>query len=123
MGLGLSVAPGCSGFSQTSFERGQELATASLATPEGQGYEARFTEDFTRVAASILGACFATHKEAGLEPVQFVVCLRGDGTVKEAVPRPASGLTECVASAVSVERFPPPPGPGYWVLVELKFAP
>jgi hypothetical protein len=58
--------------------------------------------------------CGARPAETSKQPVQLVLQLNADGSVRKALIAPPSAYWDCVQTALKTQKFPPPPRDAFW---------
>ncbi len=102
------------------FEDSLKLARANAATPAGREFERRIAERFddTKLRDPLL-TCAGSASEEDVVPFIVLLELRGDGRASQVLLRPPVPVAVCLRWTIRETIFPRPPGPGYWVMVDV----
>ena len=102
------------------FDDALKTAQANLASPEGRAYAdslaARFDEKKLRDA---LTGCAESLPAEDNPPFTVLMEMTGDGRPSQILLRPPAPVAVCLRWILRETAFPKPPGPGYWVSVDL----
>jgi hypothetical protein len=108
------------------------LISACSKTPQDEFSAAwlkgQYNEQFSRkggtyvrqMVGSLGPALTASEAECGVkpkeapQPVDLVVQINLDGSVRKAMARPRSAAWDCIVHALAKKTFPPPPEEGFW---------
>jgi hypothetical protein len=91
---------------------------ANLQTPEGQQYDFTLAKEFHQNFDAAMNDCV---RAAGndLRDFSFYIQVAKDGKVSSVVPVPVTAVNGCLAPKLQAGTFSNPPGPSYWVLLNL----
>lgn len=100
-----------------SFHVIQARAQSMGETPEGKGYEKRFSEAFVKPMQTALEACIQDTKTPIKVNVVFVIA--ADGITQRIVTAPDQPVSACAAKKLQNLKVPPPPKPDWMVAVNI----
>jgi len=94
----------------------------NMLTAEGHQYDGKFGTEFGKKYPAVMKRCT---EAAGNDTGAFDLFLRvdEDGKVKDVLMAPATKVAVCLRQQLLQDEFPPPPGPSYWVNINMSIQP
>lgn len=103
-----------------------EVITSAIAknmkTPEGQQYNAAVAKQFSEQFSIPVKFC-SNSVQLPLVNFDWYVQLNDKGDVRRLFASPVPQFVDCLEDPLATAKFAPPPRPGYWVKINMQFAP
>jgi hypothetical protein len=107
----------------TDFDEALKAAESNLASKKGQRYDVDFARKAGPWLANKLAACTKDLSGPDLAPFTVLVRVSGSGKAEEVLMRPATKVALCLWPSFLAARCPKPPGPSWWVKMDIAIRP
>lgn len=108
---------------QTGFEEALRSAEANLASPKGKKYDTAFAKKAGPRLVKELAACTKGVAEPDLATFTVLVRVSASGKAEEVLFDPVTPVVQCLRPFFLAASCPKPPGPSWWVKMEIAITP
>jgi hypothetical protein len=119
-GVGVSAMVGLPAFA-TSFAEGAQSARSNLESVAGKRYDTEFARVAGLWLQRVMVGCDDATSGKDLSPFAIVVRVSQSGLTEEVLAEPNTVFAKCVTPAFANAKYPPPPGPSWWVEMHIQF--
>jgi hypothetical protein len=105
----------------TSFAVAVKSADENLKSTEGEQYDDAVGRSCGSWLSTEVNKCVEGLADADLAPVTVLIRLGISGKAEELLAQPETKAIQCLESAFTAAIYPRPPGPSWWVKVNLTF--
>jgi hypothetical protein len=116
---GFSATVGLSAFA-TSFADAAQSAQSNLESAAGNRYDTEFARAAGPWLQRVMVGCSEAASGKDLAPFTIVVRVSQSGLPEQVLVEPNSGFAKCVTPAFENAKYPPPPGPSWWVEMHIQ---
>jgi hypothetical protein len=107
----------------TDFDEALKAAETNLDSKKGKKYDIAFARKAAPWLVNKLAACTKGRPPQDLKPVTVLVRVSEAGKPEEVLVRPETKVALCLRPSFLAARCPKPPGPSWWVKMEITIAP
>jgi hypothetical protein len=104
----------------TDFGVALKAAESNRKTNRGSMYDAAFTLKSAPWLGRALYGCSRNLSRGDYRPVVILVRISAEGRAEEVLIRPSTKVSRCLKGRFVSAEYPKPPGPSWWVKMELK---
>ncbi len=116
---GMSAAVGPPALA-TSFAEAARGAQSNLESAAGNRYDTEFARTAGLWLQRVMVGCSEAASGKDLAPFTIVVRVSQSGLPEQVLAEPNSGFAKCVTPAFENAKYPPPPGPSWWVEMHIQ---
>jgi hypothetical protein len=103
----------------TEFEIALKAADDNLKSKKGERYDADFGRAAGPWLAKAMSRCIKGLPDSELGLFTVLIKVGTDGRAEEVLARPMTGMAKCLKPLFVSARHPKPPGPSWWVKMEV----
>jgi hypothetical protein len=103
----------------TDFETALKAADDNVKSKSGKKYDTAFARKAAPWLSSALARCTRGLPDAELGPFTVLARVAESGLVEEVLIKPQTKVAECLKPDFAAHKGPKPPGPSWWVKVDI----
>jgi hypothetical protein len=123
MGLAMLLAASSAGLAAeetpSRFDAALAKAKENQATPAGAAYDEVFGHTMSSQLGPSLAKCFTRTENPDVRKWDMLIRLDDAGNIAEVLLKPETNVGLCFKPSLVRTRFPAPPGPDWWVHVDM----
>jgi hypothetical protein len=104
----------------TSFAQAAQSAQSNSESAAGNRYDTEFARVAGLWLQRVMVGCSETNSGKDLAPFTVVVRVSQSGLPEQVLAEPNSAFAKCVTPAFENAKYPPPPGPSWWVEMHIQ---
>jgi hypothetical protein len=116
---GVSVTVGLPALA-TSFAEAAQSAQSNLESAAGNRYDTEFARAAGPWLQRVMVGCSEAASGKDLALFTIVIRVSQSGLPEQVLVEPTSAFAKCVTPAFENAKYPPPPGPSWWVEMHIQ---
>jgi hypothetical protein len=118
--MALPAGPAAAGDQKNDFDTALKAAETNRKSDKGFRYEGAFVIRARSWLGPALYTCTRNLSMADARPLVILVRVSDEGKAEEVLVRPMTKVARCLKPRFVAAKHPKPPGPSWWVKMELS---